>query len=214
MHAACLGDPPHIVADHVHDHDVFRPVLFGVLQPVCLCSICLRCTAAFKGAFHGTAGDRLAVECKEGFRGGGANEITPGIDIGSMLVLGLCELQKKFPRTCLKIGLQAHGVIDLVRTSLGDVFLDAFDRDAIGITIHVGLPIQLYFGGIRLGERSGARLRVKSEPEIRKRISWMREERRIKCRGSLVAEKPGSMPAMFFHQALDLIQRLRNILEF
>ena len=130
-----------------------------------------------------------------------------------MLVLGLCELQKKFPWTCIECRPQPHGVIDLVCASPGDVFPDALDGGIVGMTLFSGLPVQIYFDGIRWRKRDDARRRVKPKPEIGKPISCMRQKRRIKCRCGLVAEKAGCMPAVLFHQALNLRQRLRNILQ-
>ena len=56
---ACMEifEPTEIVADEVHDHQVFSAIFFGVLQGAGNCRVFLLCFAARCRAFHGTAGD-------------------------------------------------------------------------------------------------------------------------------------------------------------
>ena len=55
---ADLGDPADVVADHVHDHEVFRPVLFRALQPPRVFLVFPHRPAPRGGALHGPRHER------------------------------------------------------------------------------------------------------------------------------------------------------------
>src|SRR6266545_2826433 len=111
------------------------------------------------------------------------------VHIRGMIVLTLHKMQEEIPWIEVEVRLQVHGVIDLVGSSIGDIFLDLCNRGVIGITINCRLPIQNFLWSFRLWQIDSMRFGVQSKPEIRESGYWRSEEGRVKGGRRFVAEK-------------------------
>jgi hypothetical protein len=70
VYAPRLGDPPHIVSDHIDDHDIFRPVLFRMVEPFGLFAVFVLHHPPRGGPLHGSRGQSVIIELKKELRGG------------------------------------------------------------------------------------------------------------------------------------------------
>jgi len=174
-HATDLGHPTHVVADHVHDHQVFRPVFFGLPQSGDVRLIFRQSAPASGRALHRLRAQPVAVQLEKQFGRGGSDYKTASVDKGGVLgLLRRRQMGKQRPRLADKSSLERKGVVDLVAVAACKIVLNAVNNPGVIGAANRGLPVPDRTGvgrgpvidqGQPIVDR--LRLRIQAKPEQR-----------------------------------------------
>ncbi len=215
LHRADAGDAPQVVAQHIHDHDVFGTFFGRRVQRGGLGFVFGQRASAAGGAFHRAAGDVLTVQRKEEFGRSAADNVTAYIYEGGIFHrLGLEHGAEECPGIPHQPAVQTKSVVYLIGFAACNALLDLVNRRAVSGARNGGRPRFESEGLVCGGERvAGARRRVESKPQQWKICRGAGDEGWVKGRGCFVADKASRIPAILFHQLLHAPQRRDDFIQ-